>query len=148
MEHIKTCLPNKKETCRFLAIAIILCLCVPVFMLSNMEVAFCDPTTPTGNAANMADSVAGIVTSGTSKLYIIIRSIVIPVLILIISVNGLTMMGGNPQSMENAKKKLIWAFIGSTVVVFSPQIGQEVGNWLNSSSTFGGDLGSYNPLKK
>lgn len=154
MEHINTYLPTKKEIYRFLAIAMILCLCIPVFMLGSMEVAYCDPTSPTtatggsgSSASTMADSISGIVTLGASKIYSIFRAILIPIVIVLLGYNGLLLLGGSTQSINNAKKNLILILVGSIFIVFAPVIGQEVGTWLNNSSGYAGDLNSYNPLK-
>lgn len=154
MERIMTYLPSKKEISRFLAIALCLCLCLSVFMASTLNVAFCDPTTgggtgsggTTGGTSTMAKSITDIITLGASKIYSIFRAIVIPIVICIIGYCGLLLLGGGPQSVNKAKTTLIGCFIGAVFIVFSPLIGNEVGEWLNSSSGYSGDLGDYNPL--
>lgn len=150
MQRIKSFLPDKKEIACFMAAFMCLCLCLSVFMFTNMDVAFCeDPTTPTSSgsaASSMASSISGIVTLGASKIYSIFRAILIPILTIIIGYNGLLLLGGGPQSVEKAKKNLVLGFIGSILIVFAPLVVDEIGNWLNSSSSYTGDLADYNPL--
>lgn len=150
MERIKAYLPCKKEIASFLAIALCLCLCLSVFMLTNLDVAFCEDPTTGGNsgsaASNMANSISGIITLGSSKIYSIFRAILIPILVIILTYNGALLLGGGPQSVEKAKKNMVLAFVGSILIVFAPLIGNEIGKWLNDSSSYSGNLGDYNPL--
>lgn len=149
MQHIKTFLPTKKEVSCFLVIALCLCLGLSVFMFSNVEVAFCENTTSSSGGSgttSMANSISGIITLGSSKIYSIFRAILIPILIIIVTYNGLLLLGGGPQSVEKAKKNLILSFVGSILIIFAPLIGKELGDWLNSSSSYSGNLGDYNPL--
>jgi hypothetical protein len=147
MERIRSYLPSKKEIAGFLAISLCLCLCLSVFMITNLDVAFCENTSSGNSAAStMANSISGIITLGSSKIYSIFRAILIPILVIIITYNGLLLLGGGPQSVEKAKKSMVLAFVGAILIVFAPLIGNEIGKWLNDSSSYSGNLGDYNPL--
>lgn len=150
MDRFTSNLPSKKEITRFLALTMCLFLCVSMWMICNMNTAFCaDPTTtttPSTNTSTMAKSISDVITLGASKIYSIFRAIVIPIVIAIIGYAGLLLLGGSAQSMTKAKTVLIYCFIGTVLIVFAPLIGNEVGGWLNSSSTYSGDLKDYNPL--
>lgn len=146
MERIKSYLPSKKEIASFLAVAMCLCLCLSVFMITNLDVAFCENTSGSSTANSMANSISGIITLGSSKIYSIFRAILIPILVIILTYNGILLLGGGPQSVEKAKKNMVLAFVGSILIVFAPLIGNEIGKWLNDSSSYSGNLGDYNPL--
>lgn len=144
MKQVLSYLPDKKEITRFFALSLCLLLCVSLFMTVNLSVAFCEDTTT--QATSMAKSISDIITLGASKIYSIFRAIIIPIVIAIIAYAGLLLLGGSAQSMTKAKTVLIYCFIGTVLIVFAPLIGNEVGNWLNDSSTYSGDLKDYNPL--
>ena len=140
MERFKNYLPSKKEISQFLLVSLCLFVFMTTVMVGNLNVAFC------ANTQGMADSITAIITLGASKIYSIFRSITIPVVIGFLGYNGLLLLGGSPQSITTAKKNIIWLFVGSVAIIFAPTIGNEVGNWLNNSSGFTGNLGDYNPL--
>lgn len=142
MERIKNFLPDKKELTQFFAVALCLFMFMSFVMVSNLGVAYCAGT----STQTMADSITDIITLGASKIYSIFRAILIPIVICLLGYNGLLILGGSPQSITTAKKQLIGLFVGSIIIVFAPVIGKEVGNWMNNSSAFTGDLGDYNPL--
>lgn len=67
-----------KDACRLLTLMLCLCLCLSMFLASGLEVAYCAPTEATEPADESIDKIQDIVTTGSEKIYNIIRAIVMP----------------------------------------------------------------------
>lgn len=118
--------------------SLLLCFClVFCIMTCNIGIAFCED-------GGGLSAVEEAVNSGASKVYSLIRAIVIPVVIVLVGAAGIMFLSGQPRATDQAKKIILYCFIGVAVVACAPLIGQEFGNWFKDTGT--SDFSSYNPL--
>lgn len=119
-----------------------------VFSAASTMLTFCtDPTAP-ANAATTTTNISNIfismLTDMASQLYITIRGVVIPVIIVCVAYAGICAVTGGSKGVDQCVSILKKCFIAVVIVAFAPLIGQQIGNWVANSGT--GDLGQYNPL--
>lgn len=132
-----------KDACRLLTMVLCMCLCLSMFLATNLEVAYCDPTEAT-EAGESIDKIQDIVTTGADKIYNIIRAIVIPIVIVFIAWAGILFLIGGSKGTEKARTIFIGCAAAIVFVAFAPVIGNEVGGWFKDSGT--GPISDYNPL--
>ena len=137
---------KKKAVVRYLSVFLCLFLCLSMVLVSNAQVAFCKTTEtePDKEAASMAGTIEGVINLGATEIYGIMRAIIIPIVICFIAYAGLLFLAGGTQGTDKARKIFIGCFCAIMFVAFAPVIGNQVGGWVADS--YGGDLGSYNPL--
>lgn len=118
--------------------SLLLCFCLVFCILTcNIGIAFCED-------GDGLSAVEGAVNSGASKVYGLMRAVVIPVAIVFLGAAGIMFLSGQPRSIDQAKKIVLYCFIGVAFVACAPLIGQEFGNWFKDTGS--DDFSSYNPL--
>ena len=129
-----------------LAAVVCLVLCIGFIMTATMDVAYCEETTaPTESPDNiLGDTIQGVISNATSRLYTLMRSIVIPIIILFFGVAGYKLLFGGTKGTEEAKNIMIKCFFAVILVVAAPFIGYEIGKWFKDVGT--GNWDHFNPL--
>ena len=107
--------------------------------MTTTVLTFCD-----NDAANISNLFVSMLTDMASQLYVTIRGVIIPVIIVCVAYAGICAITGGSKGVDQCISILKKCFVAVVIVAFAPLIGQQIGNWVSNSGT--GDLGNYNPL--
>lgn len=129
---------NVHTLSRVLSLVMVLSLCV-----FSIPATFCTDASTT-NASTVSNLIMQMITDMSSQLYITMRGVVIPLVIVALGIAGICFLVGGSKGAQTAFTIVKYSFAAVCFVAFAPLIGQQFGMWVQNSGT--GDLGQYNPL--